>query len=110
SIRTDDYNKAEAYAAQIEQISGYRTESWQEASANFLKIFKIQNIITYIITAALLIVAAFGVLNILIMAVLERVNDIAIMKSFGLSRGDISVIYLFQGLVIGLIGATAGVI
>src|SRR4051812_22077145 len=51
SIRTDDYNKAEAYAAQIEQISGYRTESWQEASANFLKIFKIQNIITYIITA-----------------------------------------------------------
>jgi lipoprotein-releasing system permease protein len=109
SIRTIDYNQAEAYAAQIEQIAGYRTESWQEASANFLKIFKIQNIITYIITAALLIVAAFGVLNILIMSVLERVNDIAIMKSFGLSRHDITIIYLFQGLVIGLIGSTLGV-
>ena len=109
-VRSDDYTKAEALAAQIEGISGYRTESWQEASANFLKIFRIQEIITYIITAAILIVAAFGVLNILIMAVLERVNDIAILKSFGLSRRDVSVIYLFQGLVIGLIGATTGLI
>lgn len=110
SIRTTDYSLAEAYAAQIEAVAGYRTESWQEASANFLKIFKIQNIITYIITAALLTVAAFGVLNILIMSVLERVNDIAIMKSFGMSRGDITVIYLFQGLVIGLVGSTIGLL
>jgi len=109
-VRTDDYTKAEPLAAQIEGISGYRTESWQEASSNFLKIFRIQEIITYIITAALLIVAAFGVLNILIMAVLERVNDIAILKSFGLSRRDVSVIYLFQGLVIGLIGASVGLL
>jgi lipoprotein-releasing system permease protein len=109
-IRTDDYRQAEPLAAQIEGIAGYRTEPWQEASANFLKIFRIQTIITYIITAALLIVAAFGVLNILIMAVLERVNDIAILKSFGLSRRDVSIIYLFQGLVIGLIGATTGIV
>jgi lipoprotein-releasing system permease protein len=109
-IRTEDYRAAEPLAAQIEGIAGYRTEPWQEASANFLKIFRIQTIITYIITAALLIVAAFGVLNILIMAVLERVNDIAILKSFGLSREDITVIYLFQGGVIGLIGATAGLV
>jgi lipoprotein-releasing system permease protein len=110
TIRTTDYTKAEPLAKQIEGIAGYRTESWQEASANFLKIFKIQKVITYIITAALLVVAAFGVLNILIMAVLERVNDIAILKSFGLSREDITVIYLFQGLVIGLIGSTIGLI
>src|SRR5439155_1628 len=85
----------------LSALGGYKTESWQESNANFLKIFKIQTIITYIITAALLIVAAFGVLNILVMAVLERVNDIAILKSFGLSRGDITQIYVFQGLVIG---------
>ena len=109
-IRTDDYTKAEQYAAQIESISGYKTEPWQEANANFLKIFKIQTVITYIINGALLIVAAFGVLNILIMAVLERVNDIAILKSIGLSRSDITQVYVFQGLMIGLIGSTSGVI
>ena len=108
-IRTNDYTQADPYARQIESICGYKTESWQEASANFLKIFKVQTVITYVITGALLIVAAFGVLNILIMAVLERVNDIAILKSFGLSRGDITLIYLFQGMVIGLIGAVLGV-
>ena len=109
-LRTDDYTHAEDYARQIESICGYKTESWQEASANFLKIFKVQTVITYVITGALLIVAAFGVLNILIMAVLERVNDIAILKSFGFSRSDITLIYMCQGLVIGLIGATTGVI
>jgi lipoprotein-releasing system permease protein len=109
-LRTDDYTQAEGYAKQIEAIAGYRTESWQEQNANFLKIFRIQTVITYFITAALLVVAAFGVLNILIMAVLERVNDIAIMKSFGLSRTDITYIYVFQGLVIGLIGSAVGLV
>lgn len=107
-LRTDDYNEARGIAAQVEAISGYKTESWQEANANFLKIFKIQGIITYFITGALLVVAAFGVLNILIMAVLERVNDIAILKSFGLSRRDVTQIYVVQGLVIGLIGSGLG--
>jgi lipoprotein-releasing system permease protein len=109
-VRTDDYLKAEGYASQIESLAGYRTESWQETNANFLKIFKIQDLMTYIITGSILLVAAFGVLNILIMAVLERINDIAILKSFGLSRGDITTIYLFQGLMIGLIGAGFGLL
>jgi lipoprotein-releasing system permease protein len=107
-IRLDDYTLAREVAAQIESISGYKTYSWQEAQENFLKIFRIQTIITYFITGALLVVAAFGVLNILIMAVLERVNDIAILKSFGLSRRDITQIYVMQGLVIGFIGSVIG--
>ena len=107
-IRTADYTQAQSYAAQIESIAGYKTESWQESNANFLKIFVIQTIMTYIITGSLLIVAAFGVLNILIMAVLERVGDIAILKSFGLSRTDITFIYVLQGLLIGLLGTISG--
>ena len=107
-IRTRDYTQAREYAEQIEGICGYRTESWQESNANFLKIFNIQQVITYIITGALLVVAAFGVLNILIMAVLERVNDIAILRSFGLSRWDIGVIYTLQGILIGIVGASIG--
>jgi lipoprotein-releasing system permease protein len=108
-IRTNDYTRARALATQIEGISGYKTESWQEANANFLKIFNVQTVITYFITGALLVVAAFGVLNILIMAVLERVNDIAILKSFGLSRQDITFVYVLQGLVIGFLGSSLGI-
>jgi lipoprotein-releasing system permease protein len=109
-VRLDDYTLAREVAQQIETICGYKTYSWQEANENFLKIFKIQTIITFFITLALLVVAAFGVLNILIMAVLERVNDIAILKSFGLSRADITQIYVFQGFVIGLIGSLTGLL
>jgi len=110
TIRLDNYEQAQAYAQQIESIAGYKSESWQETNENFLKIFKIQDMITYIITGALLVVAAFGVLNILVMAVLERVNAIAILKSFGFSRGEIMTIYLIQGAMIGLIGAVIGLI
>jgi len=109
-VRTEDYTRAEATARQIESLCGYKTESWQEANANFLKIFAVQTVITYIITAALMVVAAFGVLNILVMAVLERVNDIAILKSFGLSRADVTRIYLLQGLAIGLVGSAIGLV
>src|SRR3954468_17187227 len=109
-IRLRDYTQAREVAEQIESMCGYKTYSWQEANENFLKIFKVQTIITYFITGALLVVAAFGVLNILIMAVLERVNDIAILKSFGLSRADITQIYVFQGLVIGLVGSSVGLL
>lgn len=109
-LRIADYRQARDYASRIESIIGYKTESWQEANENFLKIFRIQTIITYFITGALLVVAAFGVLNILVMAVLERVNDIAILKSFGLSRWDVTAIYLFQGMLIGLIGSTIGLV
>jgi lipoprotein-releasing system permease protein len=107
-LRTDDYTRAREYAAQIEEIAGYKTESWQETNANFLSIFAVQDVITYVITGALLVVAAFGVLNILVMSVLERVNDIAIMKSFGLNRRDITLIFLNQGFLIGVVGALAG--
>ena len=110
SIRTDDHTAAPLLAAQIESITGYKTEPWQETNANFLRIFVVQNMVGFFITAALLIVAGFGVLNIQVMAVLERVGDIAILKSFGLSRRDITVIYLFQGAVIGVMGAGIGLV
>lgn len=109
-VRIDDYTQAPQFAARVEALSGYKTEAWQESNANFLKIFAIQDAVTMIITGALMIVAAFGVLNILIMAVLERVYDIAILKSFGYSRRDITLIFLNQGLVIGLAGAISGLL
>ena len=55
----------------------------------------------------MLVVAAFGVLNIIIMAVIERVNDIAILRASP-SRHDVTLVYVFQGLVIGLVGSVVG--
>jgi lipoprotein-releasing system permease protein len=108
TVKGDDPEKARALAAQIEEITGLRTESWQEQNQNFLSIFVVQQAITYIICAAILVVAAFGVFNILTMSVMEKVNDIAIMRSYGLSRADIRNAFILQGIIIGAFGAVMG--
>ena len=107
-LRLHDYDSARETAAKIERIAGYRTESWQEANENFLAIFVIQQVITYIVTSGIMIVAAFGILNVLVMLVMEKLPEIAILKSMGYSASDITWTFFIQGLVIGLLGVLAG--
>jgi len=108
-VKGDNPEMARNLAAQIEYITGLKTESWQEANQNFLSIFVVQQAITKFIAAAILIVAAFGVFNILTMSVMEKVNDIAIMRSYGLTKGDIRNTFMLQGLIIGTSGAIVGI-
>jgi lipoprotein-releasing system permease protein len=107
-LKVEDVEAAEALAQRIERRYGYRTESWQEANQNVLGIFIIQNGIMYSTTGAILVVAAFGIFNIISTVVLEKVRDIAILKSMGLQEGDIRRIFLTQGLIIGATGALLG--
>jgi lipoprotein-releasing system permease protein len=107
-FRLADTEVAPVYAAVIGRMSGYKTESWQEQNANWLGIFAFQNMVTRLVIFFLLVVAAFGILNILIMIVLEKKRDIAILRSVGLTRGQILRIFLLQGILMGLAGALVG--
>ncbi len=107
-IRLDDVESARERAAEIERWIGYRAESWQEAYSNVFGIFKIQNAIMYSSVGAILIVAAFGIFNIISTVVHEKNRDIAIMKSIGLYESDIRRIFLIEGLIIGIAGTLLG--
>lgn len=107
-LRLRNYESAQAVAAQIEATVGYRTESWQEANANFLSIFVIQQVITYLVTGGIMIVAAFGILNVLVMLVMEKLPEIAMLKSMGYTRRDITMTFFIEGLAIGLAGVLTG--
>lgn len=107
-IRLSDHARAEEVAAAIERMIGYRTESWQEANRNFLEIFVIQHIITYVVTGGIMIVSAFGILNILVMQVLEKYPEIAMLKSVGYTARDIATLFLMEGIAIGIMGIVAG--
>lgn len=107
-VRTNDHEQARELAAEIEERIGYRTESWQEANENFLSIFVIQQTITYLVSGGIMIVAAFGILNILIMLVMEKLPEIAMLKSMGYTRRDITITFLIEGLAIGLFGVIVG--
>ncbi len=107
-IRLADVTQAEPMARQIEARFGDRTESWEEQSANILTVFVIQNAIMYSVTGAILLVAAFGIYNIISTVVFEKTRDIAILKSLGFTEGDIQRLFLLQGLAAGLMGAVVG--
>lgn len=107
-LRLADVTRAEPLAREIEARFGDRTESWEEQNQNILTVFVIQNAIMYSVTGAILLVAAFGIYNIISTVVFEKVRDIAIMKSLGFTEGDIQLLFLVQGIVAGILGAVAG--
>lgn len=107
-VKLHEPETAMEFAARIEAIFGYDAESWQEANANFLSLFKQQNSIISFVIGAILAVGGFGILAIQIMIVLQKTRDIAILRSYGYRRNDILVIFLLQGVVLAALGAVFG--
>lgn len=107
-LRLRDVTQAEPLARWIESRFGDRTESWEEQNRNILTVFVIQNAIMYSVTGAILLVAAFGIYNIISTVVFEKTRDIAILKSLGFTEGDIQRLFLVQGLIAGVLGAVLG--
>ena len=107
-LRLADVTRAEPLARDIEARFGDRTESWEEQNRNILTVFVIQNAIMYSVTGAILLVAAFGIYNIISTVVFEKTRDIAILKSLGFTERDVQVLFLVQGIIAGLLGAALG--
>ncbi len=107
-VKVKDVDDAVRIARVIEEETGYDAQSWQEAYSNFLQLFKIQNAITYLVVGAILLVSVFGIFNILMMTVLEKKRDIAILKAMGYSREDVTLVFLLQGILIGFVGVIVG--
>ncbi len=107
-LRLDDVNGARALAQRIERRLGYRTESWEEINENVLEVFQIRNIIIYTVVGGILVVAAFGIFNIVSTIVFEKTRDIAILKSLGFTEADVRAIFVSEGFLIGSFGTVLG--
>lgn len=107
-VKLDDAYSARDVAARIEARIGYKSMSWQEASEDIMSTLMIRNIIMYSVVSAVLVVAAFGIYNIISTVVMEKQRDIAILKSMGFHARDIEWIFVVQGLVLGLAGCALG--
>jgi lipoprotein-releasing system permease protein len=108
-IKLDDPYAAPQVAAAVEARVGYRAQSWQEASANLMSVLLIRNIIMYSVVSAILVVASFGIFNVISTVVMEKQRDIAILKSMGFHARDVRRIFLAEGVVIGGLGALIGI-
>lgn len=110
NIKLRDFHLAKALAPQLQNTFGYKSEDWETANATMLLGVIIRNILTYSVSVTLLIVAGFGIYNILNMTIMNKMKDIAILKAMGFSGGDVRKIFMIQSLIIGLIGSIAGLV
>lgn len=108
-IKVPDPREALQMAKEIESSVGYKSISWQEASEDIMNTLMIRNIIMYTVVSAVLIVAAFGIFNVISTIVMEKHRDIAILKSMGFYARDIEKIFLFQGVILGILGNVVGI-
>ena len=107
-IRVNDPMQARAVAARVEDETGYKSVSWQEAHEDLLSSFVVRNIIMYTVVGAILLVASFGTYNIISTITHEKTRDIAILKSLGFRDGTIRAIFIIEALLVGLCGSVLG--
>jgi lipoprotein-releasing system permease protein len=109
-IRVDDIYKADRIAKAIEKKLGYPYwgRNWMEMNRNLFSALKLEKRVMFIILSLIVLVAAFNIISALIMIVMEKNKDIAILKTMGATRGGIMKIFIFQGLVVGAIGTFFG--
>jgi lipoprotein-releasing system permease protein len=107
-VKLRDPDRAPQLAAHLESLLQHRSRSWQEREHGNLQIFKAIRYSAAITVSTIIVLAGFGIFNILTLMVLEKVREIAILRSMGYRRGDISAIFLWQGLLVAVIGSVAG--
>ncbi len=109
-IKIADIYQAQAMADRIETDLGYPfwARTWMEMNKNLFSALKLEKRVMFIILSLIVMVAAFNIITTLIMTVMEKSRDIAILKSMGATARSIMKIFMVQGLIIGVIGTGLG--
>lgn len=112
-VRVDDIYEADRVARAIgKALDGYPywSRDWMRMNKNLFSALKLEKIVMFIILTLIILVAAFNIVGTLIMVVIEKTRDIAILKSMGATRRSIMKIFLIEGAVIGLVGTLLGLL
>ena len=110
-VRVDDIYDARKIAQSIVANLGfpYWAKDWMQMNRNLFSALKLEKTVMFIILVLIVLVAAFNIASTLIMMVLGKTKDIAILKAMGATDNSIKRIFIFKGLVIGALGTTLGV-
>jgi lipoprotein-releasing system permease protein len=111
-VKVDDVDRAPQVAQALRRELGfpYWTRDWTEMNRSLFAALHVEKVTMFVILALIVLVAAFNIVSTLIMMVMEKRRDIAILKSMGATRQAIMKIFVLQGLMIGTAGTVAGAI
>jgi lipoprotein-releasing system permease protein len=112
SFKVDDLYHADRVGKTIEEAAGkgFQTTNWMEQNRELFRALKLEQIVTFIVLALIVCVAALNILIALTMMVMEKTRDIAVLMSFGVTASQVRRIFLLQGLLISVIGTVLGLI
>ncbi len=112
SFKIDDLYKAEQVGKAIEAAAGpgFQTTNWMDENRELFRAMKLEQDVTFIVLALIVVVAALNILIALTMMVMEKTRDIAVMMSFGVTAEQVRKIFLLQGLLISAVGTTLGLV
>lgn len=108
NARALEPRKVAPIAATLRASTGQRVDTWEETNKTVLASFRRNNQTTLILVIFTFIVSGFGISNVLNTVVLEKVRDIAVLKSLGVTGRGITMIFTLEGLLIGILGAAMG--
>jgi lipoprotein-releasing system permease protein len=103
-----DRNRAPVLASRFETLFQHNALSWQEREESTLQLFLTLRMSVAITVSLIILLAGFGIFNVLTMSVLAKIKEIAILRSMGYRRADISAIFLWQGALIAAAGSVLG--
>ncbi len=109
-VNVKDPTIVENYREGFAELSGYKVEDWKEANETLVAASKMRSVMMRVISTAILLVAAFGIYNILNMTIMQKLNDIAILKATGFSGSDVIKIFVGEAFIMGFIGTCLGLL
>jgi lipoprotein-releasing system permease protein len=109
-VKVDDIYGVKKIGDRIRKDLGFPfwTKDWMQMNRSLFAALKLERIVMFIILVLIVLVAAFGIVSTLIMVVMEKNKDIAILKSMGATARSVMRIFIFEGLIIGLVGTLLG--
>ncbi len=110
NVKLNDLHEAPAMAMELAARFGIQATDLQTANAQFQTGTNVRNIISYAVGIVLLVVAGFGIYNILNMMIYEKLDAIAILKATGFGGRDVQRIFMLLSIIIGIVGAVAGLL
>ncbi|SHE28369.1 lipoprotein-releasing system permease protein [Desulfacinum infernum DSM 9756] len=111
-VRVRDIYEAGSIAERLQKRLGYPfwVRDWMQMNHNLFSALKLEKVVMFIILTLIILVAAFNIVSSLIMMVMEKTKDIAILKAMGATTTHIRRIFVYEGLLIGVVGTTLGLV
>lgn len=111
-IRVHNVNRARDIADRIQVQLGfpYITEDWTRLWPNLFSALQLEKTVYFLVLLLMVLIGAFNIISTLVMVVMEKRKDIAILMSMGATRASIRKIFLLKGFIIGVVGTTLGVL